>query len=79
VTQSPENIIVGNLTDNLIDNCMYYTNLGITYGCTSCNIGYSGVSLDVVSNCEVYTKDQYTCEICKPNYYKHSKYECKPI
>ena len=74
-----ENIIVGDLTNSTIDNCSYYIHLGITFGCTRCNIGYSGVSLDVVSNCQVYTNNRYTCKVCNPNYYKASQYECKPV
>lgn len=68
-----------NQNNNQIDNCEYYTNLGLTIGCTKCLHGYSGVVLDVVNKCEVYVNNKYTCSKCKHGFYKASIYECRPV
>lgn len=41
-------------TSSKVDNCDFYINLGLTYGCTKCSHGYSGVVVDVVNKCEIY-------------------------
>ena len=53
--------------------------MGIIKGCVKCQHGYTGVVLDLVNQCEIYTNDQYTCKQCKQNFYLASPYECKPV
>lgn len=66
-----------NAISKKVSFCDYYKKWGSITGCMKCSHGYTGVVLDVVSQCDIYINDAYTCKQCKQGYYLASAYECK--
>ena len=64
--------------DGFIDNCQSYYDIEVGFGCLKCDHKYTGVVIDAIHNCAVYSSVS-TCSQCKDDYYLKDNKTCLPV
>lgn len=66
-------------TLEFVDGCDYFQMIFPNlYGCNKCKWGMSGVVVDLIKNCSIFTNSQ-TCTQCQAGFYLKSAKECTPV
>lgn len=71
--------LLGEIKDSIVPMCdLYYPLVNFGYGCLKCDFGFTGLAVNLVYKCKVFSSLQ-TCQQCEDNFYPVTPYRCDRV